>query len=104
MKTERKVDEYTCDNPSCRRVVLHDPESGEPLPEGYHGRAQVVAAWGGTGDEWFACRKSCVRGAVLAVLDQEDTDEQTQQSIRRGVAQAEAGQVERMDCLTDEKG
>jgi len=110
MKTERKVESYTCDNPACARRVLHDPEIQAILPDGYHGtvlhylddeplvgRDEPV--------EWFACRARCIRPAVEAASepDADGVDEETQASIRRGVAQAEVGETVRMDALTTEE-
>jgi len=95
MKTEIKVDQYTCDNPACGRVVLHDPEYDEAVPWGYHGTASLINERGGIGGEWFACKKGCVRGAVLAVAGgpDDEVDEDPKASIERGVVQVEAGEA-----------
>lgn len=34
-------------------------------PEGYHGRMELATVKGETGGEVFACRKACIRAAVL---------------------------------------
>lgn len=89
MKSERKVDEYTCDNPACGRVILHDPEHDDPMPWGYHGTVMLHDESGGRGGEWFACRKNCVRGAVLTLAGQNDLIKGDGESAQESVASAD---------------
>lgn len=70
MKTERKVDEWRCDNPACEKTILHDPETSAK-PNGYHGTVDLVV--GGksvVGGPWFAHTVKCVSGAVAAASSQ----------------------------------
>lgn len=61
-REEITADKFTCGGCKATAIV----EKGT-RPEGYHGRVELATVKGETGGEWFACRKTCIRPAVLAV-------------------------------------
>lgn len=66
---EHKVHRYTCDNPACDKVVLHDPDDS-PRPDGFFGNAEVVQGGRSVqGGPFFAHSRKCVTGAVAAMID-----------------------------------
>jgi hypothetical protein len=74
MKTERILQLYACDNPTCSTVVRHDPDVDNPLPDGFHGTAVEARSdedYESNQVEWFACRKTCIRGAVQAAIERD---------------------------------
>jgi hypothetical protein len=61
-REEITADKFTCGGCNATAIV----EKGT-RPEGYHGKVELATVKGETGGEWFACRKSCIRAAVLKV-------------------------------------
>lgn len=70
MKETRTVEVYICD--ACGREVQSDNSfEGEPA-WGYHGQVMEIGSFGGNGGEFFACRKSCIKTAVVNAIWKDD--------------------------------
>lgn len=80
---EIKAVKYTCGGCGATAIV----EQGA-RPEGYHGRIELATIKGETGGEVFACRKACIRAAVLNVTGGNGADlpEEDEKSERGGLA------------------
>lgn len=66
---EIKAVKFTCGGCGATAIV----EQGA-RPEGYHGRMELATVKGETGGEVWACRKACIRAAVLNATGGNATD------------------------------
>jgi hypothetical protein len=66
---EIKAVKFTCGGCGATAIV----EEGA-RPEGYHGRIELATIKGETGGEVYACRKACIRAAVLNATGGSNTD------------------------------
>lgn len=66
---EIKAVKFTCGGCGATAIV----EQGA-RPEGYHGRIELATIKGETGGEVYACRKACIRAAVLNATGGNGTD------------------------------
>lgn len=60
-----QANKFTCGG--CGRVVI--VETNEPDPKGYHG--SVVLQPNDIGVDFFACRESCIKKAIITALEPE---------------------------------
>lgn len=54
---------WTCGG--CGKEVIQLADEGEEVPAGFHGSVMHIGDHGGTGGEFFACKETCIRKAVL---------------------------------------
>lgn len=87
MKQPVNLIEYHCD--SCGTVVYSDQE-GNPV-RGYYGTANYVETTGSIGADWYACRRACVRAAVLGCLDENYGSDERKEATREANALTSGG-------------
>lgn len=62
---QRKVSAWACDG--CGKIEI--PGTDEDPPPGLSGNVMEVHLGGGSGGEWYACSRRCIRKAIVSVLD-----------------------------------
>lgn len=69
MKRVTQAIEWTCDGCGSTEITIDD----EPALGLYGEVIETTKTYGGVGGEWFACKRSCVAKAVIAVIEREPT-------------------------------
>lgn len=74
MKKAVSATMYRCDG--CGKEQVLDDEDIEinGPPMGYHGSVGWIHSSGGDKGDWFACKKSCIRDAVVNACERDDRE------------------------------